>query len=39
MRKEAIDFKDSKEGYIGGFGGRKQKGEMMYIKTNKQTKP
>lgn len=33
-----MNLKKRKEECIGGFGGRKQKGEMMYIKTNKQTK-
>jgi hypothetical protein len=31
MKKEAIDIKESKEGYIGGFGRRTRKGNMSII--------
>ena len=29
MKKEAVDLEESKEGYMGGFGGRKGKGKIM----------
>lgn len=30
MKTEAMNLKKNKEGNIGGFGGRKGKGEIMY---------
>jgi hypothetical protein len=29
MKTEAVNLKDSKEGHMGGFGGRKGKGKIM----------
>lgn len=36
MTKEAIDFKKSKEGYMGRLGGMKGKGEIMQLYFNLQ---
>lgn len=29
MNKEAMDLKTNKDGYMGGFGGREKKGDMI----------
>jgi hypothetical protein len=34
MKKEAVDWEESKEGYMGGFGGRKGKGKIMWLHHN-----
>lgn len=34
MKKKALNFKESKEEYMGGCGRRKQKGEMMQLYYN-----
>lgn len=34
MESEAVDSKESNEGYVGGFGGRKRKREIMQLLYN-----
>lgn len=36
MEKEAINVKDSKKAYMGGFGGREEKGKIIYYNFKKQ---
>lgn len=34
MKTEAMDIKENKKGYMGGFGGRKGKGKLMQLLYN-----
>ena len=38
MSKEAMDLKESKEGDMEGFGGRKEKGKIMWLHYNLKNK-
>lgn len=31
MKKEAVNFKESRQDYMGGYGGRKEKGEIFKL--------
>lgn len=31
MKTEPMNLEESKEGYVGEFGGKKRKGEMLYL--------